>query len=276
MGTGVAEAASGTSPVREAARPGSLERHLRERRDSGRRLLVPYVTGGLGDWLGVVQACADAGADAVEIGIPFSDPVMDGPTIQAASEQALAAGATPPGVVAALKDIDAGVPLVVMTYFNLVFHMGVERFASEAVAAGVRGVILPDLPMEELAEWEPAADAAGIETVLLASPLTPDDRLETLCRRSRGFVYGVNLLGVTGARTDLGDTGRRLARRIKAVTDLPVIMGFGVSTPAQAREAAEEADGVVVGSALMRMVLDGRPPEQIGAFVGELRAALDA
>jgi tryptophan synthase alpha chain len=254
---------------------GPLEQHLRERRDAGRKLLIPYVTGGLGPWLDVVRACADAGADAIEIGIPFSDPVMDGPTIQEASERALAAGATPAGVVAALADLDAGVPLVVMTYFNLLFHMGVERFASEAAAAGVRGVILPDLPMEEMAEWEPAATSAGLETVMLASPLTPDDRLATLCQRSRGFVYGVNLLGTTGERANLGDVGQVLARRLKAVTDLPVVMGFGVSTPDHARRAAEVADGVVVGSALMRMVLDDRSPEDVAAFTAELRHALD-
>jgi tryptophan synthase alpha chain len=257
------------------AATGQLERHLRARRDAGRKLLVPYVTGGLGPWREVVQACAEAGADAVEVGIPFSDPVMDGPTIQEASDRALEGGATPAGIITALRDLDAGVPIVVMTYFNLVFHAGVERFAAEAVASGVAGVILPDVPMEELGEWEPAASAAGLETVLLASPLTPDDRLERLCRRSRGFVYGVNLLGVTGERTELGDAGQVLARRLKAVTDLPVIMGFGVSTPDHACTATEVADGVVVGSALMRMALDGAPPEELGSFVGQLRAALD-
>lgn len=251
-----------------------LEKHLRERRDSGRKLLVPYVTGGLGPWVEVIEAYAAAGADAVEIGIPFSDPVMDGPTIQEASERALAAGATPAGIVAALRDVDAGIPLVVMTYFNLVFHAGVERFAAEAAAAGVSGIILPDVPMEELGEWEPAATAAGIETVLLASPLTPDERLAELCRRSQGFVYGVNLLGVTGERGSVAQTSQVLARRLKATTDLPVIMGFGISTPEQAQQVSHDADGVVVASALMRMLIDGRSPEDLGAFVAALRKAL--
>jgi tryptophan synthase alpha chain len=256
---------------------GALEAHLRARRDAGRKLLVPYVTGGLGkDWPEVVRAYADAGADAIEVGIPFSDPVMDGPTIQAASDAALAAGATLGGILDELRGVDAGVPLVAMTYVNLVFHMGWQRFASEAVAAGVSGVILPDVPMEELDEWEAVATDAGIETVLLASPLTPDDRLDVLCRRSRGFVYGVNLLGVTGERSALGATSTELARRLKATTDRPVIMGFGVSTPALAREAAAHADGVVVASALMRQRLDGASPEDLGAAVAELRAALDA
>ncbi len=253
-----------------------LEAHLRERRDAGHKLLVPYVTGGLGeDWTEVVRAFADAGADAIEVGIPFSDPVMDGPTIQEASEVALAQGANLPGILQELRHVDAGVPLVVMTYVNLVFHAGYERFAAEAVASNVGGVILPDLPMEELGEWEPSAQAAGLATVLLASPLTPDERLARLCARSEGFVYGVNLLGVTGERAALSGASTVLAKRLKAVTDLPVIMGFGISTPDQARAVADHADGVIVASALMRMRLDGASPEALGAYVGQLRAALD-
>jgi tryptophan synthase alpha chain len=256
---------------------GTLETHLRERRDAGRKLLVPYVTGGLGkDWPEVVRAYADAGADAIEIGIPFSDPVMDGPTIQEASEVALASGITLEAILDALRGVDAGVPLVAMTYVNLVFHLGYERFAAEAIASGISGVILPDLPMEELGEWEPIGADAGLETVLLASPLTPDGRLARLCERSRGFVYGVNVLGVTGERAALADTSTALAQRMKAVTDRPVIMGFGIATPALARDATVHADGVVVASALMRMRLDGAAPEDLGAFVATLRAALDA
>jgi tryptophan synthase alpha chain len=255
---------------------GRLETHLRARRDEGRKLLVPYVTGGLGDdWPEVVSAFAAGGADAIEIGIPFSDPVMDGPTIQEASERALEQGTNLGRILDQLREVDAGVPLVVMTYVNLVFHAGWERFAAEAVEAGVSGVILPDLPMEELDAWEPAALASGLETVLLASPLTADGRLAVLCERSKGFVYGVNLLGVTGERTSLAGSSAVLARRCKAVTDRPVIMGFGISTPELARAAAAEADGVVVASALMRMRLDGAGPEELGAAVAEFRAGLD-
>jgi tryptophan synthase alpha chain len=255
----------------------TLEAHLRRRRDGGRKLLIPYLTGGLGaDWADVVRACADAGADAIEVGIPFSDPVMDGPTIQAASEAALEQGTDLDQILDELRGLDAGVPIVAMTYVNLVFHKGYERFAAEAVAAGISGVILPDLPMEELGEWEPSAVDAGLETVLLASPLTPDDRLAVLCARSKGYIYGVNLLGVTGERSGLSDASEVLAKRLKAVTDLPVIMGFGISTPDQARAVAAHADGVIVGSALMRMRLDGASPEQVGSAVADLRAALDA
>lgn len=253
-----------------------LEAHLRERRDSGHKLLVPYVTGGLGkDWAEVVRAYADAGADAIEIGIPFSDPVMDGPTIQEASEAALDQGANLGAILQELRDIDAGVPLVLMSYVNLVFHAGYARFAAEAIASNVSGVILPDLPMEELGEWEPFAKEAGLATVQLASPLTADERLARLCARSQGFVYGVNLLGVTGARTDLAESSTVLATRLKATTDLPVIMGFGIATVAHARAATVEADGVIVASALMRLRLDGAGPEDLGAHVAELRAGLD-
>jgi tryptophan synthase alpha chain len=259
------------------AEPIDLEAHLRRQRDAGRKLLVPYVTGGLGDdWPEVVRACAAAGADAVEVGIPFSDPVMDGPTIQAASEEALHQGATLDGVLDGLAEVDAGVPLVAMTYVNLVFHKGYERFAAEAVRSGVSGVILPDLPLEEMGEWEPSALAAGLDTVMLASPLTPDERLARLCARSKGYVYGVNLLGVTGERASVTDTAVVLAKRLKATTDLPVIMGFGISTPAQAADLAQHADGVIVGSALMRLRLDGASPERIGDEIAALRAALDA
>jgi tryptophan synthase alpha chain len=253
-----------------------LEVTLRARRDAGAKLLVPYVTGGLGrDWLDVVRAYADAGADAVEVGLPFSDPVMDGPTIQEASERALAEGATPVGILSDLRRLDVEIPLVVMTYFNIVFHAGVERFAAEAVESGVSGVVLPDVPMEELHEWEPAARAAGIETVLLASPLTSDERLGTLCARSQGFVYGVNLLGVTGARDRLAPSSLVLAKRMKAATDKPVIMGFGIASDAHAVEATTVADGVIVASRLMRMLLDGAPAADLGAFVASMRAALD-
>ncbi|MCU1454010.1 MAG: trpA [Acidimicrobiales bacterium] len=255
--------------------PGPLEAHLRAQRAAGRKLLVPYVTGGLGAWTDVVRALADAGADAIEIGLPFSDPAMDGPVIQAASEQALAEGATPASILDGLRDIDAGVPLVVMTYYNLVFRAGHERFAADLVAAGVSGIILPDLPLEEQPPWQAAAVPAGIETILLAGPITPDDRLKALCAASRGFVYGVNLMGITGERAVVGEQSAVLARRLKDATDTPVLMGFGVSGPDQARQLAANADGVIVASALMRRLLAGAPVDEIHAFTTSLRAALD-
>lgn len=255
--------------------PGPMEALLRRRRDEGRKLLVPYLTGGLGPWTELIRAVADAGADAVEVGIPFSDPAMDGPVIQQASERALAEGTTPGSIFAALRDVDAGVPLVAMTYYNLVFHMGEERFAGEMADAGFSGVVLPDVPVEEQGPWRAAADPAGIETVLLAGPITPDDRLARVCAESRGYVYGVNLMGITGERAALGEQSAVLARRIKACTDKPVLMGFGVSRPDQAVAVAAEADGAIVGTAVVRRILEGGGPDELHAFVASLRAALD-
>ncbi len=181
---------------------GVLESSLRAARERGRKLLVPYVTGGLGrDWLDVVAAVADAGADAIEIGIPFSDPVMDGPVIQEASERALAGGTTPVAVLDELRTVDAGVPLAVMTYYNIAFRLGLTRFASSLLEAGVVAAILPDLPLEEVGPWARAADAAGIETVLLAAPTAPDDRLVARLRaRARLRVRRRSARGDGGAR----------------------------------------------------------------------------
>jgi tryptophan synthase alpha chain len=241
--------------------------------------LIPYVTGGMPGWERVVEAVADAGADAIEVGIPFSDPVIDGPTVQAASERALAAGATPLGIIGELGRLDTGgVPLVVMTYYNTVHRMGHERFADELAQAGVAGTIIPDLPLEEIGEtdgWAAAADKAGVATVLLAAPTGSDERLTRICARSRGFVYGIGLLGVTGERAELARSALDIARRLKGLTDMPVLIGIGVSNAAQAVEVAEIADGVVVGSALVRRLLDGGGPEAAAEFVGELRRGLD-
>ena len=255
---------------------GRLESALRTARERGRKLLVPYVTGGLGpDWTDVVAAVAAAGADAIEVGIPFSDPVMDGPTIQAASTRSLERGTTPDGVVAELGRVDADVPLVVMTYYNVVFRGGHRRFARSLVEHGVSGAIVPDLPLDEFAEWGRAADDAGVETILLAAPTTPDDRLAAICARCRGWVYGVGLMGVTGERAALASSATTMAKRLKAVTDLPVLIGVGVSDAEQAVQACVEADGVIVGSALVRRLLEGAGPDGAAAFVGELRAGLD-
>ncbi len=257
--------------------PGRLEQALRRARDGGRKLLVPYVTGGLGaEWLEVTAGLAAAGADAIEIGIPFSDPVMDGPVIQEASERALRAGATPAGIIGSLAHLDAEVPLAVMTYVNIVARAGYRRMARELAAAGVAGAIVPDLPLDEAGEWRAEAAAAGVDAVLLAAPTTPDERLAAICDASRGFVYAVGLLGVTGERARLGASALEIARRCRAFTDTPVLVGVGVSNPEQAAEVCTVADGVIVGSALVRRLLDGGGASGAADFVASLRRAIDA
>lgn len=254
-----------------------LEPYLRARRDEGRKLLVPYVTGGLGDgWTEVVEAVVAAGADAVEIGIPFSDPVMDGPTIQEASQRALLSGATPTGIINSLGDLKLGVPLVVMTYYNIVFRTGHRRFARLLADNGVGGAVVPDVPLEELHDWARAADDADVGTVLLAAPVTPEERLGRICERSRGFVYGVSVMGVTGERQGISTSASILAKRLKAATDKPVLIGFGVSTPEHAVELSTDSDGVITASALMRRLLDGGGPDDVAELVADMRSALDA
>jgi tryptophan synthase alpha chain len=257
---------------------GRLESTLRDARAAGRKLLVPYITGGFGDgWVDLVRAVADAGADAIEIGIPFSDPAMDGPTVQEASAIALARGTTPQSILDALRDVDAGVPLVAMTYYNLVARTGEARFAGALAAAGVCGAIVPDIPLEESSSWEAVAADKGVETVLLVAPVTPDDRMAEIVRRSHGFIYSVSRMGTTGERAELSGSAGVTAKRVKAMTDKPVLIGFGISTPDQAVEASIDADGVVVASALLRMLIDeSGGPEEAAAFVRRFRDALDA
>jgi tryptophan synthase alpha chain len=254
---------------------GRMEERFRAARAAGRKLLVPYVTGGYPGWEDAIRAAAANGADGIEIGIPFSDPVMDGPVIQQASQAALDAGTTPPAVLDAAAQLDVGIPLAVMTYYNLVHHDGHERFAGRLVAAGIDACILPDLPLEEAGPWCEAADAAGVETVMLAAPTAPDERLPRIAARARGFIYSVGLLGVTGERDQLAASATELAARLKAITDRPVLVGVGVSNAEQARQACAVADGVVQGASVVRRLME-QGPDAVGAYVAEVRAAIDS
>jgi tryptophan synthase alpha chain len=253
---------------------GVLETALRDKRAAGRKLLVPYVTGGLAGWQDAVRSIAAAGADAIEIGVPFSDPVMDGPVIQQASQLALESGATPVSILDEARTLDIGIPLAVMCYYNTIHHAGHERFAHQLVAAGVVAALVPDLPLEESAPWCTAADAAGIETVMFAAPTAPDERLPRIAARARGFVYSVGLLGVTGERDQLASTAASLARRLKAITDVPVLIGVGVSNAVQAQQAVQVADGVVMGASVIRRLLDDGA-DAAGDYIAEVRAAID-
>lgn len=254
----------------------NLETELRTKRDAGKKLLMPYVTAGIvPNWLDLVDALIDAGADAIEIGIPFSDPAMDGPTIEAAGVMSLERGTTPQGVLAEMREREFGIPLLAMTYYNLVYRYGHERFAADLVEAGGVGTILPDLPIEMAGEWTTAASAHGISNVLLAAPVTTDRRLTMLVRQTQGFVYTVSTMGTTGARSSVDDAADALAKRVKALTDKPAIIGFGISTPENAVAATKTADGVIIASALMRKLLDGEPIEAVAELVSNIRYALD-
>jgi len=253
-----------------------LEKELRARRERGRKLLIPYLMGGMtDDWAQSLAAVVDAGADAVEVGIPFSDPMIDGPVIQEAALRALQRSTVPEEVLDGIARAEAPVPIAVMTYYNLVFRAGHKRMARSLAAARVGGAILPDLPIEELDPWQVEADAAGVDTILLVAPSSPEERVARICARARGFVYAVARMGVTGERQSLGGDAAKVVERIRRHTDMPVCVGVGISTPDQAAEICEVADGIVVGSALVRRLIEGEGPEGAAAFIGSLRKAID-
>lgn len=263
--------------------PPRLAETLEANRRRGRPSLIAYVTGGLPDidtTRRVMESVVAAGADAVELGVPFSDPIMDGPVIQAGSQAALDAGVTPQQVLACAGAVADGVPVGFMTYANVVAHAGWERFAAAAAACGVTGAIVPDLPLEEAGDWFAACAHHGVEVVTFCAPTSPDERIVANAAAATGFLYAVGVLGVTGERDSLARSAVDLARRAKALTDRSVLVGVGVGTPEQAAEVAGVADGVVIGSAIVRRVLEASTPDAavgaVGEFVAEVRAALDA
>lgn len=255
---------------------GRIQTTLTAVRDQGRKCLVPYITGGLGDdWLASLSAVIDGGADACEIGIPFSDPVMDGPIIQQANDIALESGVTPHSIAADLRDFESPIPLVTMTYYNIAYRMGHERFANLLNEAGINGSILPDIPMDESGEWIDVADANGIENVLFAAPTSPDERLARTGQLARGFVYAVGLLGITGERAELAASAIEIARRAKEHTDLPVLVGVGIGSPEQAVEACSIADGVIIGSTVVRRLVEQQGADAVRELIASYRTALD-
>ncbi|MEA2247174.1 MAG: tryptophan synthase alpha chain [Solirubrobacteraceae bacterium] len=249
---------------------------------SGKRAaLMPYLMGGFPD-LGlsraIGEAYADGGADLVELGVPFSDPLADGPVIQAAGSRALAAGATVAGVLEVAATLAERLPVVIMCYANLMLARGPERFAADLASAGASGLIVPDLPLEEAGETLEACDAAGVALVPLVAPTTPDERLAAIGARARGFLYTVSVTGTTGERAALSDAFAGVVERAKAHTDVPVALGFGIAGPEHAAQAAAAgADGVIVGSRLVRAAGEAAdPPAAVRELVAELAAALRA
>jgi tryptophan synthase alpha chain len=249
----------------------------------GRAALMPYLMGGFPDVDGSVaigEACADAGADLVELGVPFSDPLADGPVIQAAGSRALAAGATVPAVLDAGARIAERLPVVVMCYANPIFARGAERFVRELAERQISGLIVPDMPLEEAAPLRALCDDAGVALVGLVAPTTTEERFAAIGAHARGFVYTVAVLGITGERSGVAAGLGDVLARARAHADVPVAAGFGISTPADAAAAADAgADGVIVGSRLVRAALEAvdageDPAAAVGALVAGLAGAL--
>jgi tryptophan synthase alpha chain len=250
---------------------GPIGERFAKRRAEGKPAFVAFLTAGdpsLDRTVDVAVELHAAGADVLELGVPFSDPLADGPVIQRASERALARGVTLSGVLDAVRRIRArcDLPLLLFSYYNPLLQYGLPRLAREAKEAGVDGVLVTDLPPEEAGEWIAAARAVDLDTVFLASPTSPPERLRRVAEASRGFVYAISRTGVTGERRALSEDARPLVARLRALTEVPVALGFGLGTPEQVKDAAAVADGVVVGSALVRF-LEEHPEGDLGARV---------
>ena len=261
---------------------------------AGRAALMPYLMAGfptLEESVLIGDACVEAGADLLELGVPYSDPLADGPVIHAAGTRALAAGATMSGVLEVARALAPRVPVVLMCYANMVFAPGVDAFVGRLARTGACGVIVPDLPLEESSEVREACDSRGLALVPLVAPTTIGERLAAIGASARGFMYTVSVVGTTGEREALQARFADVVRRAKASTEVPVALGFGISTPAQARQAADAgADGVIVGTRHVRAAAEhaqsapggrdrpgegGRDPAgAVGAVVSELAAGL--
>lgn len=261
----------------------SLDEAFAKGRKEGRALLMPFLVCGYPDgdqFLRCVEAAAIAGADVAEIGIPFSDPIMDGPVIARASTQVLSGGQTLDQAFSLLERASAafGGPIVAMTYYNLLLHRGLGMFASACASAGVDAVIVPDLTPEESLQWSVACQQSGVKSVYLAAPTSSDERLRRITQASEGFIYAASTLGVTGVRDVISDRAQDLVRRIRDVTDKPVAVGIGVSTAEHVARVATYADGVIVGSALVKAIdaAPADPADAVSSLVTSLRSAVGA
>jgi len=262
---------------------GRIENQFSQLRKRGERALIPFITAGdpnLPTTEALVMAIAEAGADVIEIGVPFSDPLAEGPTIQRSSERALRAGTTLRGVLRLVKNLRPKLdqPLVLMGYANVFLAMGERNFAEAAKEVGVDGVIAVDLPPEEGELFFDSLIECEIDPILLASPTTSDSRLAMLVEKTRGFLYYVSLTGVTGARQEIAEGLEDAVSRIRKISDVPVCVGFGISTPEQVREIGRFSDGVVVGSAIVNLIeaveTPGPAVVSVSEFVVKLKHAL--
>lgn len=256
-----------------------IKNTFRKLKKKGEKALIPYIMAGdpdLATTKALILEMEKAGCDIMELGAPFSDPLADGPTIQKADLRALKNGTNLSDVLGLVADVrkESAIPLILMTYYNLIFNYGEERFVNDAHAAGLDGLILPDLPPEEAGVLIPAAKEAGLDTIFLVAPTSTDERIRLVSRLSQGFIYYVSLTGVTGSAFGSQSSIEDAVRKIRAVSDKPVSVGFGISTPEQAAEVAGMgADGVIVGSALVKVMEEHLgSPELIPRAAGFVKA----
>ena len=273
-----------TSTAASAPPIARLEAMFAANRAAGRKALAPFVTAGDPDadtTVAVLEALDKAGASLCELGVPYSDPIADGPVIQASYTRALGKGITLAGVFDAAKRASAtcSMPILAMASYSLIFRRGIDRFVADAVAAGLAGFVVPDLPLEESDDLDTACRQAGLALVRLVTPTTPPERAESIARKSTGFLYCVSVAGVTGARTELPPGLVDRVTWLKTKTDVPILVGFGISSPEQVQAVAAVADGVIVGSALVRRIAEaaGRPRDQmladVAAYTTDLASA---
>lgn len=259
-----------------------LDRTFERTRADGRAALMPYLTGGFPSresFVDVAEAILSAGADVIEIGIPFSDPLLDGVAVQGSQQRALDAGTTPADCLAYAAELHArsAHPLVFMGAYNPMLSYGIDRWCRDSKEAGVSALIVPDVPFEEQGELLEGTEEHGLHLIQMLAPTSTDARVEAVCARASGFIYCISVAGVTGARAGVPATARPLVERVRRYTDVPVAVGFGISGPVQAREVAEFADGIAVGARVIEVVRDApedRRIEDVQGFIGSLRDAV--
>ena len=253
-----------------------IDQVFKQIKRENRKALIPYIMAGdpdLGSTKDLVLDLESAGADIIELGVPFSDPLADGPTIQRAAERSLQQGTTLRKVLALVKEIrrHTRIPLVLMTYYNPVFRFGIERFAEEAVRAGVDGTIIPDLIPDEADDFIRAAKQHGLDTVFLLAPTSTPDRIRKVTKAATGFIYYVSITGITGSKLSMSSAMKNTLEAVKKSSNKPVAVGFGIPNPAEASAAAKLADGVIIGSAIVKMIAQGK---SVNSFVKNIRKAI--
>ncbi|MFK8183628.1 MAG: tryptophan synthase subunit alpha [Phormidesmis sp.] len=259
----------------------SVKERFDQLREKGQCALIPFITAGdpdLGTTAEALQVLDSNGADLIELGVPYADPLADGPTIQAAATRSLNKGTTLEAVLTLVKEVSPtlSAPIILFTYYNPVLNRGVETFLKDIYEAGARGLVVPDLPLEEMDDLLAAAEKAGIAVILLVAPTSPEERIRAIAEKSQGFIYLVSVTGVTGVRQEIANRVEGLLANLHDVTNKPIGVGFGVSEPAQAKQLKDwGADGVIVGSAIVKRLATGTPQDGLAA-VGEFCAQLNA